>query len=339
MKRHVSAFAAIIISTAAFCQLPTTVKELDLKGNVLSLAYYKYEYKENFGEPTEGNLETINSTFFDETGRSIVERTGFVMSSGSEIRPYTYLFSYSTDGDNTKIDYVEKKNKDRIPMSQYLNQFGKAAPEIENQYNEDSWPKKRVEIYKNADDVIVKFDIFNKTAQAEAEKLVYRRIAKPLGNGVYEYTVYNKYGETAVTYRETYKNSLLVSIDNKDRREYKFSDGHPIKITTHAPGNKTYNAKGQIVSYTDASSTSMTFEYKCYYNDKGDLEKVTCGQLGKPANDHEIYGNYKYDSNGNWIYRTVFCGYQKYIEKRVIEYCVSTDELKTKSHFLEAPVD
>ena len=342
MKKVLLSLAAMAIAGTASSQLPTTTKELGLKGNVLSVEYYKYEYKENFGEPTEGNLEEINSTFFDENGRSVVFRTGRVMNSGREVYPYTYIYSYSKDEDKTKIDITEKYDNGRqydklTPINQYLNKFGKTTTDLENQYNENGYPKHRGEIYKNSDDVITKLDLYSRSGQAEKEKLVYRRVAKPLGNGVYEFTVFNKYGETALTYKETYKNGLLVSIDNKDRREYKYSDGHPLKIVTPAPGKKTYNAKGQIVSYTDESSTSMTFEYKCYYNDKGDLEKVTCGQVGKPSNDHEIYGNYKYDSHGNWIYRTVFCGYQKNIEKRVIEYCSSADELKAKSHFIEVP--
>ena len=58
MKRICVTFATALISTATFSQVePTTVKNEHLKGNVLSVAYTKYDYKENFGEPTEGKIQ------------------------------------------------------------------------------------------------------------------------------------------------------------------------------------------------------------------------------------------------------------------------------------------
>ena len=71
------------------------------------------------------------------------------------------------------------------------------------------------------------------------------------------------------------------------------------------------------------------------YNDKGDLSH-TSNKDFKIWSDGYFYENYKYDSHGNWIFRTwgAKAGEPKYIETREIIYCDTKDELKGKAEQL-----
>ena len=77
------------------------MRDANLKGNVLAVQYGKYEYKENFGEPTAGGMYEMNATFYDELGRSILYRS-VVVSSG-DVFPKSFLFEYEDDGGNLKV--------------------------------------------------------------------------------------------------------------------------------------------------------------------------------------------------------------------------------------------
>lgn len=71
MKKMFFTIAAFsLITTAAFCQEPTTLKSDNLKGNVFSVTISQYEFKENFGEPVEGNLRWKEAKIYNEEGKA-----------------------------------------------------------------------------------------------------------------------------------------------------------------------------------------------------------------------------------------------------------------------------
>lgn len=336
MKKLVMAIAAVSITTAAFSQNPTTVKDENLKGNVLCVTYSKYEYKENFGEPTEGKLLEQKAMFFDDQGRSVVTRTMHPVGSSSNVWPTSYVMAYSKDGTNTKIDVAILGNSGALPNSAVLPVFSQASKALENQYSSDAWPKKRAEITCDANGVITKWDVFEKIAQQEKEKLVGRRIATSAGNGVYGCKIYNKQGESVWDYKETYKGGLLTFLDNP--RWFSGISSGKMEVNPKEAGNYEYDKNGRVIKYTQ-QKTNYGEEYFYNRNEHGDLVKVIRGQIGKDEryqNVDEIYDNYKYDAQGNWIFRTY--AYKstapKFIEKREIQYCSSASELKSKSGFI-----
>ena len=335
MKKLVMAIAAVSITTAAFSQNPTTVKDENLKGNVLSVTYSKYEYKENFGEPTEGKLLEQKAIFFDDQGRSVVTRTMTPVGS-SNAWATSYVMAYSKDGANTKIDIAILNNGKAMPNSSVLPVFSQASKALENQYSSDAWPKKRAEIISDANGVITKWDVFEKIAQQEKEKLIGRRIATSAGNGVYGCKIYNKQGESVWDYKETYKGGLLTFLDNP--RWFSGISSGKMEVNPKEAGNYEYDKNGRVIKYTQQKK-NYGEEYFYNRNEHGDLVKVIRGQIGKDEryqNVDEIYDNYKYDSRGNWIFRTY--AYKstapKFIEKREIQYCSSASELKSKSGFI-----
>lgn len=86
-------FVGLAMSANAFCQSvePTTLKDDNLKGNVLAVKLGTYEYKENFGEPVAGNVKgSPVETFYDEQGRSVLRRT--LCNGGSAASAYSYFF-------------------------------------------------------------------------------------------------------------------------------------------------------------------------------------------------------------------------------------------------------
>lgn len=65
--------AAALMSIAASAQIPAEPKRLaddNLTGNVLAVKYGKYQYLENFGEPTTGKIEDENVRFYDVKAQS-----------------------------------------------------------------------------------------------------------------------------------------------------------------------------------------------------------------------------------------------------------------------------
>lgn len=327
MKKIIISIAATFVSFAAFSQVePTNVKNEHLKGNVLSVAYTKYDYKENFGEPTEGNIQEQSAIIFDEQGRSVLirKKKGYL--------PISFVLSYSQDGANTKINVTELTSKDRMDEDTFAQLASDPSSSLENTYSQNSWPQIRGEITCDANGVIVKHDVYKKLAQTVNEALICRRTAKPAGNGMYECKIYNERGETEFDFKETYKDGGLTFLDNPS--EFMHISSGDIKIRPRHAGTYEYNAIGLVTKYVQQNK-NMPMEYLYSYNDKGDLIKVTCGQAGKGEkyqNLEEEYDNYKYDDHGNWVYRTVAYqpGKPKYIEKRQITYCSSPDEIKQK---------
>lgn len=334
MKKIIITIAATIVSYVAFGQVePTTVKNEHLKGNVLSVAYTKYDYMENFGEPTEGKIQEQSAIIFDEQGRSMLirKKKGYL--------PTSFVLSYSQDGDNTKINVTELSGE-RMDEDTFAQLASDPSGSLEGAYNQNSWPQIRGEITCDASGVIVKYDIFKKMAQTVEEALICRRTAKPAENGLYACKIYNERGETAFDFKETYKDGFLTFLDNPS--EFMHISSGDIKIKPRHAGTYEYNTTGLVTKYVQQNK-NMPMEYLYSYNDKGDLVKVICGQVGKGEkyqNLEEEYDNYKYDDHGNWIYRTIAYqpGKPKYIEKRQITYCSSPDEIKQKLSGLNVTV-
>ena len=335
MKKVCIALAAVsLISTAAFSQVePTTVKNEHLKGNVLSVAYTKYDYMENFGEPTEGKIQEQSAIIFDEQGRSVLirKKKGYL--------PLSFVLSYSQDGADTKIN-IAKLSGDRMDENSFAQLASDPSGALEGAYNQNNWPQIRGEITSDASGVIVKYDIFEKKAQTVNEALICRRIAKRSGNGLYACKIYNVRGETEFDFKETYKDGVLTFLDNPS--EFMHISSGDIKLRPRHAGTYEYNTTGLVTKYVQQNK-NMPMEYLYSYNDEGDLTKVTCGQAGKGEkyqNLEEEYDNYRYDDHGNWIYRTVAYeqGKPKYIEKRQITYCSSPDEIKQKLSGLNVTV-
>lgn len=103
--KSIMCLVGLAVSTNAFCEElePTTLKDGNLKGNVLSVMSATYEYKENFGDPIAGALKGFPvATFYDEQGRSILSRT-VAGGNSYNVSSYSYLFKY--DG-NKMTKYV-----------------------------------------------------------------------------------------------------------------------------------------------------------------------------------------------------------------------------------------
>ena len=334
MKKLLFTIAATMIYYVAFGQVePTTIKNEHLNGNVLSVAYTKYDYKENFGEPTEGKIQEQSAIIFDEQGRSVLirKKRGYL--------PTSFVLSYSQDGTDSKVSVTELSGE-RMDESTFAQLASDPSGALEGTYNQNSWPQIRGEMTCDASGVILKYDVYKKIAQTVNEALICRKIAKPAGNGLYACKIYNERGETEFDFKETYKDGFLTFLDNPSEFMH-ISSGDIILRPRHA-GTYEYNANGLVAKYVQQSK-NMPMEYLYSYNDRGYLTKVTCGQAGKGEkyqNLEEEYDNYKYDDHGNWVYRTVAYqpGKPKYIEKRQITYCSSPDEIKQKLSGLNVSV-
>ena len=111
------------------------------------------------------------------------------------------------------------------------------------------------------------------------------------------------------------------------------------KLAAPEAGNYKYDSKNHLISFvTQSAKERDKEETKYYHNEKGDIVKITKTMyLNKLERPIAFYENYKYDEQGNWIYRTygTNAGEPAFIEKRVITYCNHADQLKEKALLLQ----
>ena len=282
MKRIIASIVAVTATVGALGQTPVKLSDDNLKGNVFAVKYGKYEYKENFGEPTEGELLEQSSMSFDEQGRSVA------ISQES----HSYVMEYLPEGANTKVT-VDDVN------------FG----------------QKNIYIYDN-NNVVIKQDFYDR--EELAGRLTSSYIGSKDGYIVYEGKIYNRQGVSTVEFRAAYKNGLLMMVNNKLSNNY---NAHQ-EIKRYDPGVFTYDSNGNITSKVfNKPGDRLYYVSKYSYNANGALVKYVAGTAyntdklnDNDAHTLETYSNYKYDQQGNWIYRTVDADRPRYIEKRQITY-------------------
>ena len=315
----------------------TNVQDENLKGNVIAVLYSRYEYKENFGEPVPGKLERMYATFYDENGRSILNRSLFA-DSGYYSEAQSTLFDYTNDASGITvhrpmITWRGKANEFDLYFSKILS--------LDNSYeqtmvsNEGCGNYLTIDYKYDANKVLTTYTMLDSN-----NKIVAKLVAKPTGNGNYEYAIYNASGEATEKGVRTYKNGKLVKVDKPESR-FRFSRD----IVSFKMGNYTYDPKGRIIQYCQLADNNQDggiapFDSqgrKYVYNQQGDEIQWINGSWGWGKDKGKmiwpdpktIYTEYKYDENGNWISRIdTKENNRKYIETRQIIYCSSKEELQ-----------
>lgn len=318
MKRLTLFFAVFLSTNIALCQEPTTVQKENLKGNVFSVRWFNYAYSENFGSPTEGKLRWIKDLAFDAQGRVVLFNFDYHLTD-------YYLVKYKKDGDNTIAGLSMLYSGMDDTKYKTLNDFLYDQEVNGNHYREITY---------NLDNIVTKYDVFKRYSPTSKFKLDHRKIAKPLGNGIFECKLYDESGQSFLNFKETYNsNGQLTELDNEHEFNKVYSYDKDIMIQ-HA-GKYEYNNKGQLVLYTQQKNYDPN-KNEFIYNDHGDLIQDNTLVFHQSKKEHVknrglIYDDYKYDANGNWIYRRVSDGKNYlYIEKRQIEYCNTSEEIESK---------
>lgn len=335
MKKILFSLVALVAATNVFGQEPepTKLRDANLKGNVLAVQYGKFEYKENFGEPTAGDVRELNSTFYDEKGRSILYRT---LSYGYD-RTYahSYLFEYADEGNNVKVsrpslqtvntrDVYTAYEQALLAANGAFEELMRTTPNKDN-HNNTCFPYLLSEYtYDNAQ-VQILYDL----KYSRDNKLKAKVVAKPIGGGMYEFTIYKENGEVGEKSKRTFKNGMLVKME-KERMGLIHYRGD---IPSPEAGTYTYDTKGNLTHILLANNEERKYDF----NEKGDIIKES-KKVYKTWSNTFFYENYKYDEQGNWISRTVGsdAGKPQFIEKRVITYCSGADELKEKAAQVQA---
>ena len=322
MKRIIVSLVATLTTSFAFSQEPTTVQKENLKGNVFSVMTSKYDYSENFGNPTEGKLRKKDITLFDQYGRAFLynfDDNSFGDCFGIVI--------YKVDGENTVAEVS------MLNLQKSLEDVGTINELLNNQVLKELDRKKREFVYNSG--IMVRLDILERSYPTSKYELTYRKAAKLIGDGTYECKLYRKNGQSYLDFTETYNtNRQLIELDNE--RQFNRVSSYDKAIAISDAGKYQYNNKGQLVSYTQQKNSDPD-KKEYIYNDHGDLTQSNTlvfhrGRKEYVKNRGLIYDNYKYDNNGNWIYRMVSNGKENlYIEKRQIEYCNTSEEIESKA--------
>lgn len=318
MKKVLFLLAVLLLPTMAYSQIPTTTKKENLKGNVLSVRYFNYEYSENFGSPTEGKLRWVKDLAFDAQGRVVL------FNSDSDLHSF-FVAKYKKEGDNTIAGLSAltsgRDGTEYKTLNDFLNQ-----KEVNDHYFR--------EVTYNSDNIAIKYDVYERSYPTSKYMLTYRKAAKLIGNGAYECKLYDKSGQSFLDFKETYNsNGQLIELDNE--RQFNNVYSYDKAIVIPDAGKYQYNNKGQLVSYTQQKNSAPD-KKEYIYNDHGDLTQSNTlvfhrGRKEYVKNRGLVYDNYKYDNNGNWIYRMVSNGKENlYIEKRQIEYCNTSEEIESK---------
>ncbi len=319
MKRITLTLAAVLTTCIAFCQEPTTTKKENLKGNVFAVRSSSYVYSENFGNPKEGKLRFMDVTLFDSHGRAVLyhydtDRYGSAYG----------LVNYTIDGENTVANITMLSPKQRIEELNSIIEL--------NNYLVEKYFVKREIVFNN--NIVVRHDVLKKNYPTSKYELDHRKTARTLGNGVFECKLYNNSGQSFLDFKETYNsNGQLIDLDNE--REFNRVSSYDKEIMIPHAGKYQYNNKGQLILYTQQKKSGPE-KTEYVYNDHGDLSQINTlvfhyGKKEYVKNKGLIYDNYKYDNNGNWIYRLVSNGEKYlYIEKRQIDYCNTTEEIESK---------
>ncbi len=321
MKRLIIAFVATLTTCLAFCQEPTTVQKENLKGNVFSVMTSKYEYSENFGNPTEGKLRKKDITLFDQYGRAILynfDDNSFGNCFG--------IVTYKVDGENTVAE-VSLLNPQKS-----LENVGTINELLTNQVLKELDRKKREIVYNSG--IMVRLDILERSYPTSKYELTYRKAAKLIGDGTYECKLYRKNGQSYLDYKETYNtNRQLIELDNE--RQFNRVSSYDKAIVISDAGKYQYDNKGQLVSYTQQKN-SFRNKKEYVYNDQGDIIQINTLVSKDKSDEYKktgevIYKDYKYDEKGNWVYRIKSDGKNiLYIEKRQIDYCNTSKEIESK---------
>ncbi len=300
--------------------LQTKLSDDNLKGNVLAVAYTASEYKENFGEPTEGQVWERMTTFYDEAGTSFLSRKNDGSSAGE-----SYLFSKEAVENGVKVTSIGVKSSFTGEDVNLMNAaMSKPDWSFEQMLQGSNW-RYECENYEAVYDkngVRIKLDLKDTSKE---KKIKSRELGKQTGNNVYEFVIYNARGESVETSTRTYSNGRLIK---KSSPQDRFSRVNA-DIQSPMSGTYTYNQAGRPVNFKKFNNQE---EEKYVYNAKGDLLNTSTKKYSG-WDDGNFYENYKYDEQGNWIYRTWARekGKPFRIEKRVIVYCSTKEELKEKA--------
>lgn len=334
MKRIITSIVAVAATVGTLGQTPNPVKLSDenLKGNVFAVKYGKYEYKENFGEPTTGQVQEIHSTFYNETGNPVIFRTirparpMFVNSSALFYEPSDGNTLVTTLGISSSMKYEKYENV----SSTLLNDNDTFENLMQNElgYGEKCSKQGRIESTFDKNGVRIKYDVYIASGRLDGKE-----VGKPVGNGTYEFTIYDWQGESREKSTRTFVNGKLTKKTSPNDGRINIGG----RIGSPESGTYTYDSNGRLTHLLRWNK----HETKYIYNDKGDLLH-TSNKDFKIWSDGFFYENYKYDSHGNWIYRTwgPKAGKPEYIETREIIYCDTKDELKEKAgHLLQTVGD
>ncbi|MBQ9679038.1 MAG: hypothetical protein IJV44_12980 [Prevotella sp.] len=326
MKRIIASIVAVTATVGALGQNPVKLSDDNLKGNVFAVKYGKYEYKENFGEPTTGQVQEIYSTFYNEVGNSIIFRKIRVA------RPMfvdSYALFYESNGENTLVtslgisSSIDFKKYDDISSALNIdNDTFEKLMQSELGYGQECRKAGRYESTFDKNGVRIKYDIYIPSGRLDGKE-----VGKSVGNGTYEFAIYDWQGESREKSTRTFANGKLTKKSSPNDGRINIGGS----IESPESGTYTYDSNGRLTHLIRWNK----HETKYIYNDKGDLSH-TSNKDFKIWSDGYFYENYKYDSHGNWIFRTwgAKAGEPKYIETREIIYCDTKDELKGKAEQL-----
>lgn len=345
MKKLFLMMGAFVASTSVFAGFGwqsefTNVQDNNLKGNVIAVLYSKYEYKENFGEPVPGKLQRMYVTFYDENGRSFLNRD--LYSDGSYYtEAQSTLFDYTSDASGTTVHRPQITCRtDGKDINNYLPML----MALDNSFEQRMVSNSKCSNYLTIDYKYDKDQVLTTYTMLSNSKIVAKLVAKPTVAGVYEYTIYKASGDATEKGIRTYKNGKLIKVEKPNKMLM-----HSIDIESMPMGSYSYNANGKIQQYcqitelnTDGWGRGNTPGRKFVYNQQGDEIQWIDGHWGWGkdkgkmlwGDPRDIYIDYKYDANGNWIYRVDTQNNNKYIEIREIIYCSSKEELQQKSSAL-----
>lgn len=329
--KSIMCLVGLAVSTNAFSEElePTTLKDGNLKGNVLSVMSATYEYKENFGDPIAGALKGFPvATFYDEQGRSILSRTVAGGGNSYNVSSYSYLFKY--DG-NKMTKYVINTLTKEGTFDQLNGTINTANGSFESlmgtlpQYSSGIYLY-RVGEYEYEGNILTSY-----TLKDGRSNILGKYVAKKQDNGSYKWSYYAKDGSSIDNGILTYNKWGLASKTAESEGQF----SRKLEFTLPAPGTYTYDVKGNLTEHVKKS------ESKRYaYNDKGDQTKES-KKVYKDWSAVNFYENYVYDDHGNWISRTkgYDVGKPTIIEKRVIVYADSKEDLAQKATALIQAVE
>ena len=343
MKKYLFlTLTASMLCLASVAQIPAEPKRLtddNLSGNVLAIKYGKYQYRENFGEPTTGRTETENVRFYDEQGRTTLYRSA--LTQGSYLLVESYVLDYSIEGDVTKVTSVGLgTNNDANNYSAYAAVYLNPDASFENLMKTlkanfgGCNPTDHSALTFDANGVTTLYDIYmNKWSN---NKLKSRQKGTPTGtSGVYDFVSYKESGEISEKSVRTFSKGRLTKMEKPNIGGL----GWKSAIPSIEPGTYVYDAKGRLTTYTNQYKEMRDKKVRKYYlNEHGDVTKITESTEVPKHMEREtwVYWGYQYDNQGNWTYRIVGTDKNspKYIEKREIVYGTSLEDIKTKNEHL-----
>lgn len=335
MKRLLWSIAALLVAVNVFAQndveiarsmelMPTTLKQLNVKGNIYAYLYAKFEYKDYFGELQEGDRLKTEMFFFDKEGRLYLHRR--MAEENRNIRLEAISYEYDDNG-STKINKTHyttmayHQKHDFNECYEKLCTFDRSFEELMESADERLSNLYGGEYILDENGVMISHTVISPAHS----KILAKEIGKPTGTpGVFDFVLYDEYSKVHDKSQRTFKNGLLVKVE----REYKVARSS--RITTPDNGTYAYNKDGRLILKT---SPDGNHEIKYEYNNHGDFvrswsrtkdfanSRDTTGKWREWIANSEHYDDYKYDDQGNWIYRTYWDkDSPKFIEKRAFVY-------------------